>query len=321
MQHSRKADTEPRLSADRLKGLLLPIPTPFDQTGDVDAGALRANIEQWNATGIAGYAVLGSTGERVHLDEREYLQVIKIAREAVPDDLTFIVGAGQQSTRGTVNEIKAAAAAGADGVLVITPHFYRAAITQNALVTHYTAIADASSVPVILYSMPALTGIRIEPETVAQLSDHANIIGFKDSAADIDKFAQTVQLVRGKLSPESVAAPDDFAILTGNGTVLHDALRAGADGGILAVGCVAPQLCLEVIRAVQAGEHETAQLLQEKLTPLAQAVTTKYGIGGLKAGLDFIGYVGGPVRAPLPSPDEAARSEIVKLLEEIGSGQ
>ncbi len=184
--------------------------------GDVDPRALRANILKWNTTGIVGYAVLGSTGERVHLDEREYVAVIELAREVVPcgpEGLAFIVGAGQQSTRATVNEIKKAAAAGADAVLVITPHFYRAAITQETLVNHYNAIADLSSVPVILYSMPALTGVKIEPETIAALSQHLNIIGVKDSSADMEGFRETVRLC----SPE-------FAVMTGNGTVLHDAL-------------------------------------------------------------------------------------------------
>jgi 4-hydroxy-2-oxoglutarate aldolase len=329
MKPSGEANTETssrrRFSAENLSGILLPIPTPFNRTSDVDANALRANIEQWNATGIAGCAVLGSTGERVHLDEGEYLQVIEVAREAVPNHLAFIVGAGQQSTRATINEIRSAADRGADAVLVITPYFYRSAITQTTLLDHYAAIADVSPVPLILYSMPALTGIKIEPETIAQLSEHPNIIGVKDSSADIEGFGETVKLVHGNSARRAATGPgsavidsrrDEFAVLTGNGTVLYEALRAGADGGILAVGCVAPRLCLELFRAVKAGEHEQAELLQEKLTPLAHTVTTKYGIGGLKAALDFVGYFGGPVRAPLRSPNEAARSEIVHLLQD-----
>jgi 4-hydroxy-2-oxoglutarate aldolase len=309
-----------------LRGILLPIVTPFNHTSDVptihreavsealDTAALRANISAWNRTGIVGFAVLGSTGERLHLDESEYVQVIDAAREAVPragDGLAFLVGAGQQSTRGTVNEIKVAAEAGADAVLVITPHFYRSAITQDALITHYEAVADSSPVPVILYSMPALTGIKIEPETAARLSEHQNIIGIKDSSADVEGLRRTVELARAATSSK-----DDFLVLTGNGTVLYEALRAGADGAILAVGCVVPELCVEIFRAVKAGENERAAALQSKLTPLAQAVTTKYGIGGLKAALDMVGFVGGAVRAPLRSPDKEASNEIARLLEE-----
>ena len=293
-----------------LRGLLLPCTTPFSEKEDPDPPGLRANLRRWNTTGVRGYVVLGSTGERLNLDEREYGAVIDVAREEVPQDLSFIVGAGQESRRGTINEIKRAAAAGADAVLVITPHFYRAAITQQALIDHYTAVADASPVPVILYSMPDLTGIKIQPETIAQLSTHPNIIGVKDSSADVTGLKETIRLVR----ESAKAGPEDFAILSGNGTVLLDALQAGADGAILAVGCAAPQLCLEVLRGFKAGDTERAAALQQTLAPLARAVTSKYGIGGLKAALDMVGYYGGPVRAPLRSPDEAARKEITQLL-------
>ena len=292
--------------ASNLHGILLPITTPFTDSGDVNDGALRANIAQWNTTGIAGHVVLGSTGERAHLDEREYLQVVEVARAAVPGDLVFIVGAGQQSTRGTINEIKrVAAVVPVDAFLVITPYFYRPSITQQALIAHYDSVADESPVPLILYSMPALTGIRIEAETAARLSEHENIIGIKDSSADLDGLRSTIRLVR-----------KDFAVLTGNGTVFYQALTAGACGGILAVGCVAPALCLAIARAVQSGDTATAAMLQAKLTPLAEAVTIRFGIGGLKAALEMKGYVGGAVRAPLRAPDNDARAEIRRCLAE-----
>ncbi len=294
------------LSAADLRGIFLPIPTPFDEADDLDLTGLRANITKWNATGIAGYVMLGSTGERVHLNEREYLEVIAAARDEVERaaDLKFIVGAGQQSTRETINETKRVAASGAvDAFLLITPHFYRPSITQSALLDHYQSVADACPAPVVLYSMPALTGVKIEPETAARLSEHENIIGLKDSSADLAGLQKTIELVR-----------DDFAVLTGNGTVLHSALTAGATGGILAVGCVAPESCLEIFRAVHNGDNERALELQSNLTPLATAVTTKYGIGGLKAALEMRGYAGGAVRAPLRPAGNEARAEIQDCL-------
>jgi len=286
-----------------LKGLLLPITTPFTADEAIDFAGLTANIEKWTAAGVNGFVLLGSTGERVNLDESEYVQVIEALRAAVPKTLTFIVGAGQQSTRGTVNEIERAATAGAEAVLVITPSFYKSAITQDALVKHYRALADASTVPVILYSMPDLTGIRIEPETAARLSEHQNIIGMKDSSNDIEKFGETVNLVG-----------QDFAMMIGNGTVFSEALRGGARGGILAVGCAVPDLCLEIYRAVQSNDVAHASALQERLTPLARAVTKTYGVGGLKSAMEMAGYVGGTVRAPLRLPNEEARAEIKSLL-------
>lgn len=292
-----------KLSVDDLRGILLPTTTPFDSDGQILTSAIRANLQQWSTTGVIGFVVLGSTGERVHLDEREYLQVIEHSRAAARDDSVFVVGAGQQSTRGTIDEVRKASKAGADAVLVITPHYYRSAINQQTLVSYYMAVADASPVPLLLYSMPALTGVKIEAETIARLSGHANIVGVKDSSNDMAGFSETIRL-----------CPDDFAVLTGNGTVLLDALRAGATGGILAVGCVVPEVCVEIFRALRDGDNERASALQSKLTPLATAVTTKFGIGGLKTGLELAGYQGGVVRAPLQMPDQNAHDEIAALL-------
>src|SRR5260221_5875503 len=131
--------------------------------------------------------------------------------------MPFSVGHSQQSTRTTIEETKRAAKAGAEAVLVITPHYYKSAITQDALVNHYRSVAEASPVPVILYSMPDLTGIKIEPETAARLSEHQNIIGMKDSSNDLEKFGDTVRL-----------AGKNFAMMIGNGTVFNEAMRAGA---------------------------------------------------------------------------------------------
>lgn len=285
-----------------LTGLLLPVTTPFTSNEDIDLAGLTANIQKWNTSGVTGYVALGSTGERANLDEREYLEAIETARRATPEALTFIAGAGQQSTRGTISEVERAATSGADAVLVITPCFYRSAITQAALIDYYSAVADAARIPVLLYSMPDLTGIVIEPETAARLCQHPNIIGMKDSSNDIERFSRTVQLVE-----------KDFAMMIGNGTVFADALRAGARGGILAVGCCAPQICLDIFRACQANENDRATELQEKLTPLARAVTKTYGIGGLKTAMEMAGYIGGQVRAPLRRPGETARAEIEAL--------
>ena len=286
-----------------LSGLLLPITTPFTPDESIDAPGLHSNLDKWNQVGLTGYVVLGSTGERVNLDEQEYLQVIEITRRKVPQSMTLIAGAGQQSTHGTIKEIDRAAWAGAQAALVITPNFYRSAITQTALVKHYQAIADAARIPIILYSMPDLTGVKIEPETAAQLSEHENIIGIKDSSNDIEKFRGTVR-----------ACHEDFAVMIGNGTVFAGALSAGARGGILAVGCCVPELCLAIYQAFQANNETRANDLQTTLTPLARAVTKTYGIGGLKVAMELASFTGGAVRAPLRRPAEDACHEIETLL-------
>ncbi len=290
-----------------MRGVLLPFPTPFDVDGRADARALRSNVEKWNETGVAGYVVLGSTGERVHVEERECLEIVETARACVPERMAFVVGAGQQGTRASVEEVRRVAEAGADAVLVITPSFYRAEMTQAVLVKHYLEVADASPVPVVLYSVPQLTNVTIAPETVARLSEHENIVGVKDSSGDVLALAEMVRMV-----------PEGFAVLTGNGSALYPALCVGARGGILAIGCVAPRLAVEVYEAFGAGEHGRARAAQARLARVTRGVLGRYGISGLKAALHMLGYAGGRVRAPLQDATREARREIEGVLRETG---
>lgn len=312
-QSSERAARPAGLQA-KLHGILIPFTTPFDAEGGVDARALRANVGRWTGTGVSGYVALGSTGERAHLDEDERLTLVGAAREAVPAESAFVVGVGAHSTRQTIREAEAAARAGADAVLVITPHFYRASMTQEALLRHYRAAADASPVPLILYNIPQNTGVALAPETVARLSEHENVAGIKDSSGDMLGFAEMLR--QAGAGGHERQRGREFLLATGHAGVLYPALAAGAGGAVLAVACVVPELCVAVYRAFRAGDHARARSLGERLLPVARAVTTRYGIGGLKFALDLRGYAGGEVRAPLQMPDAAARSEIARLLEE-----
>ena len=289
--------------------MLLPFTTPFDEDESVDLKALRANLSRWNESNVAGYVALGSTGERMHLDARERSAVVETARECVPREMSFVVGVGEQGTRGTVEECRLAARQGADAVLVLTPHFYKGAMTQSALASHFEAVADSSHAPVILYNIPQNTGVALAPETVARLSEHKNITGIKDSSGDVANFVEMIRLVgRGA---------EEFDLLTGHAGVFYASLASGAVGGILAAGCALPRLCVEIYEAARENEHGRARELQRRLAPVARAVTVRFGIGGLKYALDLLGYVGGPVRAPLAPPGEDARREIARLLDEV----
>jgi 4-hydroxy-2-oxoglutarate aldolase len=295
--------------APRLRGVLLPFPTPFDAAGEIDPAALRANIGRWDETGVAGYVALGSTGERVHLDDGEALRVVEAARAAVPQNLVFVVGVGQQSTRATINEARRAAAAGADALLAITPHFYRAAMTQDALAEHFERVADAANAPVVIYSIPQNTGVTLAPDTIGRLARHENIVGLKESSGDLVAF---VEMLR------AAGDAENFAMFTGHASALHAALASGARGGILAAACAVPRFTVALVRAYESGDNERARAMQRQLIPLARAVTTRFGVGGLKCALDLAGYAGGAaVRAPLRAPGEEARGEIARLLAEF----
>jgi 4-hydroxy-2-oxoglutarate aldolase len=285
-------------------GVLPPIPTPFDTHGQVDLEALRANIARWNETGLAGYVALGTNGEAALLDDDESMDVIRTVRQAMAPGMSLLAGAGRESTHRTVAACRMAAEAGADAVLVITPWYYKRAMTAEALQPHYQAVAEASPIPVLLYNMPANSGVNIPVSTVAELARHANIVGIKDSAGDI-----------GQLSAIVRATPDDFAVMCGNAGAFMPSLLLGTVGGILALANVAPRQTVALYQAVRAGRLEEARALHDRLMPVGTAVTRTYGIGGLKAALDMLGYAGGRPRPPLLPPSAAGVEDIRRILE------
>src|SRR3954452_7230761 len=204
-----------------LAGVFSPIPTPFDDRDRVDTGRLKAALAKWVKKPLHGFVVLGSNGEAALMDDFESDQAIVAARDSVPPDKTFIVGTGRESTQATIKATKRAAEHGADAVLVRTPGFFKAQMTNDAFVRHYTAVADASPVPVLLYNFTALTGVNLLPAAAARLATHPNIIGMKESGGDI---AQIADLVAG--------TPDDFIVLAGTALNFYPALCVGATGGI-----------------------------------------------------------------------------------------
>jgi len=293
----------------QLAGVLIPVPTPFDDRDRVDTGRLRRALEKWNTRPLAGIVVLGSNGEAVMLDDFESDQVIVAAREAVPRDRTFIVGTGRESTQAAIKASRRAAEHGADAVLVRTPGFFKTQMTNDAFVRHYTAVADASPVPVLLYNFTALTGVNLLPAAVARLATHPNIIGMKESGGDI---AQIADLVSG--------TPAGFSVLAGSASTFYPALCVGAVGGILALGCAAPDACVRLFELARAGRHDDAVALQRELVPLARLLGPTHGVPGLKAALNLLGYDVGVPRPPLVPVADAvlpALREALAHFEEI----
>jgi 4-hydroxy-2-oxoglutarate aldolase len=279
-----------------LAGVFAPIPTPFDDQDAVDTKRLRAALARWVARPLTGFVVLGSNGEAALMDDFEADRVIVAAREAIPRERPFIVGTGRESTQAAVRAAKRAAEHGADAVLVRTPAFFKTQMTTEAFVRHYTAVADASPVPVLLYNFTAVTGVNLLPAAVTRLAPHPNIIGMKESNADI---AQIADLVSG--------TPGDFQVLAGTTSTFYAALCVGAVGGILAPACVIPDACVRLFELARAGRQAEAVQLQRELVPLARLLGQSYGVPGLKAALNLIGYDVGVPRPPLqPAPESAA---------------
>ena len=279
--------------------------TPFDQD-EIDVRAITSNVEKWSRAGVGGVVALGSNGEAPLLDETESDRVIDAARNALARGRLLIAGTGRESTRATIAASRRAAALGADAVLVRTPSYYKARMTPDAFIQHFTAVADASPVPVLLYNYPAVTGVNVTPDTVAVLARHGNIAGMKETGTDTAQFAAFVE-----------AAPSPFAVIAGSAPVFYPWLCVGATGGILAVCCVVPEACVLLLKHVTEGRHEEARILQRELTPLARLVTTTYGVPGLKAAMDLAGYSGGQPRRPLLPVSPAAGNQIRTELSRI----
>ena len=291
-----------------LSGVFPPIPTPFDAEGDVAIQPLVENIERWNQYDLSGYVVLGSNGEAGFLAEEEKVRVWEAARRAIPADKLMIAGTGCESTRQTIALTRQAAQAGADAAFLVTPHYYDPQMTPGALAHHYEAVADAAPIPVLLYTVPKFTHVDINTATVARLARHPNIIGLKDTGGNVAKLADTVRLTG-----------PDFQMLAGSAGFFLAGLTLGAVGGILALANVAPQKCLDLYRLFKAGQMEEAAELQRWMIPVNAAITARFGIAGLKAALDMLGYYGGPVRSPLLGLTESECQALRNVLVEGGA--
>ena len=287
-----------------LRGILAPVVTPFRGTDEaLDLEGFKTNLRLHLADGLIGVVVAGSTGEAALLDEGERSALAAAARDVMPRDKLLIMGTGAESARQCVTRCRAAAAAGADAVLVVAPHYYSNAMSREALATHYYRVADASPVPVMLYNIPKYMHFALPADLVAELAEHANVIGIKDSSGDLS-------MLTGFLAAQS----DSFSVITGSGSALQGGLEAGARGGILAVSLFAAKLSLEVLAAVRAGATDRATAAQAQLKPMADVIVAKLGVPGVKVAMDRVGRVGGAPRVPLLPLDAVGRAEVMALL-------
>jgi 4-hydroxy-2-oxoglutarate aldolase len=290
-----------------LSGVFPPVPTPFDAKGDVDHRALVGNLERLNQYDLTGYVVLGSNGEAGYLTVEEKLRILETARQAIPTDKLLIAGTGCESTRQTIALTNQAAQAGADAALLLTPHYYGGKMTPDSLVCHYQTVAEAASIPVLLYTVPKFTHVDIDAATIARIATHPNVIGIKDTGGNMAKMADTVRLTG-----------PDFQVLAGSAGFFLTSLIVGAAGGILALSNVASQKCLDIYNLFKAGRLDEAAELQRRMVPVNAAITATFGIAGLKAALEMLGYYGGPVRSPLLGLTESERQTLRAILAEGG---
>ena len=199
-----------------LNGIFPPLTTPFQKDESIAWNELKSNVQHFNQIeSIKGYLAFGSNGEYVYLTEKEKLQIIEQIRQIRGKDKLLLAGSGMESTNETVRMTQAMAAAGVDAAFVITPHYFKGQMSNDALYEHFFTVADKSPVPVILYSIPANTGIDLPVDVVLKLASHPNIAGIKDSGGDVSKIAMMVHGSKGL----------DFEVLAGSAGYLLAALE------------------------------------------------------------------------------------------------
>jgi 4-hydroxy-2-oxoglutarate aldolase len=287
------------------QGIFPALTTPFEGE-DIAVNRFRENIARFNEHGLSGYVILGSTGECVLVSDSEAERLVRAARETAAPEKLIIVGTGQESTKLTISFTNRMAAVGADAALVRPPSYYKSKMTKEVLRSHFLAVADGARIPIILYNVPANTGITIDADLVVELSSHPNIAGLKDSSGLMPYFGNIISRV-----------PADFSCMVGSGFSVLPALVMGGSGAILAVANAAPALCLEIYRLFKEGKVDDASQSQMKLIPLNKAIMETYGLPALKYAMELRGYYGGPVRRPLLPLPEEAKPEIEALVKAL----
>jgi 4-hydroxy-2-oxoglutarate aldolase len=287
----------------KLEGMFAALTTPFRADDSLDLAGLKANVARYNRTDLAGFVVTGSTGEAALLSADEAERVWATVLENAGPGKTPLAGTGAETTAETIQRTLRAAALGYSAVLVRTPSYYKPFMHARALIEHYHRVADASPVPILIYSVPVFTGVTVEAQVTARLAEHPNIIGIKDSSGSVERAAETAR-----------AVPSSFSLLVGSATTLVASLGVGACGGVLALAAAFPEPCAQVYRLARAGEVNQARALEAKLEPASRGIASGLGPAGLKYAMDRFGYVGGLPRRPLLTPTEQERAEIDAIL-------
>ena len=287
-----------------LSGVFPALTTPFAADGSVSLADLKHNIQQYNRTGLAGYVVMGSTGESVLLSKAEAESVLVTVKEAAGPGKKLIAGTGAESTAETIERTKRAAELGYDAALVKTPYYYKPVYKPEVYIAHYRCVADASPIPVLLYSVPQFTGVALEPPEVIALAQHPNIIGIKESSGNVQRVAEII-----------AGAPPDFQVLVGSAATIYPSLTIGARGAILALGSALPDKCVELYELVRQGQQQKSRELQVAILRASKLIVSECGIAGVKYAMEQRGYRGGLPRLPLLPLKDEQKKRVNAILE------
>ena len=286
------------------KGMATAVVTPMKEDG-VDYEAFGRFIDFQIENGINALVVVGTTGENATLEPWEQKEVIRFAVERTAGRVPVIAGTGTNNTEHVLANTKAACEVGADAILVVTPYYNKA--TQNGLIRHFTTVADASTVPVILYNVPGRTGCNLQPKTVAVLAEHPNIVAIKEAAGNM---AQMVEL--------AALCGDKIDIYSGEDALTVPFISMGAAGTISVLSNVAPKLSVEMTDKALSGDFAGAAALQCKLLPLINALFSEVNPIPAKAAVSKMGFGEDYLRLPLTPMEDKTREVLYAEMRKLG---
>jgi 4-hydroxy-2-oxoglutarate aldolase len=292
---------------ENLSGVFPPVATPFSDE-QVALEQLAENILKYNSTDLRGYMILGSNGEFRSVTDEEALKIAEVVAKHKAPNKILIAGAARESTYATIEFIEKLSDLGVDYVAILPPHYFVGKMTDETLIRHYSAVADQSKIPITIYNAPKFSaGLLISPQVIATLAVHPNIVGLKDTSKE--DIAQYVSAV-----PKNA----EFAVLAGTINKFYEGLVKGAVGGVLSLADYLPQKCCELQQAFLAGDQAKAGRMDEYLRALSSRAAGKFGVAGLKAAMDLLGYYGGPPRLPLVSLADSDRRQLEAVLKKEG---
>lgn len=288
----------------KITGSIPALVTPF-RDGRVDERALEAFVDWQVSEGSSGLVPCGTTGESATLSIEEHDHVVALTVKAAKGRVPVIAGCGSNDTAVALQHIESGAKAGADVALVVCPYYNRPG--QRGLLAHFRYLADNGPLPILLYNVPVRQGIDMATETMAELADHANIIGVKESTGDIERVSQ-IREQCGK----------DFLIICGNDYMTLGSIAHGAHGAISVTANVAPKLNAALVAACLSGDFATALALQDQLYPLHSALFSDASPGPTKYALELLGKMGLDTRLPVVAPGDASRAKVAAALAHAG---
>jgi 4-hydroxy-2-oxoglutarate aldolase len=287
-----------------ISGIFAPVTTPFVNE-EVSLEHLKQNFRKYSETPLNGFLVLGSNGENKSLTEDEKMRILEVTLEEKGENQIIMAGTGHESTRETISFSQKVASLGVDYASILTPSYFKKGLTDEALIGYYTDVAEALSIPVLIYNAPGFTGITISPKVIETLSRHENIAGMKDTSPS--SIAQYIEVAAGT-----------FDILAGTINTLFIGLSLGTKGGVVSLANAFPEPCCALYEKYISGDQEGARMLHSKVFRLNQSVSGAGGVAAVKYAMDEAGYYGGPPRLPILPLKDAQKEKVRNAIAEAG---